>query len=195
MPELTPEQEQQLKDLPPEKLAELQKQNCPFCMIVGGKIPAKKLYEDEVCIAILDINPASPGHILVIPKEHYQIISQVPEETLAIMTRVSKAITNNLFETMNIQGTNILIQNGPAADQRAPHFIIHVIPRTENDGLQFSWNPQKIADEDLAKLFDKINSKPIQIGEVKAKPIEIKEEKKEEVKEESNLNKTLERIP
>jgi len=193
MPEMTPEQEEQLKNLPPEKLAELQKQNCPFCMIISGKIPAKKLYEDEVCIAILDINPANPGHVLVLPKEHYQIINQVPEEELAVMTRVSKAITNNMFESLGVQGSNVLIQNGPAADQKAPHFIMHIIPRMENDGLNFGWNPKKIEDAQMDEIFGKLTSTPITIGKIVTKPIE--EKKKEKVKEESNVMKSTERIP
>jgi histidine triad (HIT) family protein len=193
MPELTPEQVEQLKNLPPEKLAELQKQNCPFCMIVAGKIPAKRLYDDNECIAILDINPANPGHVLILPKEHYQIITQVPEETLAVMTRVSKALTNALFSSMDVQGSNILVQNGPAADQKAPHFLMHVIPRFENDGLNFGWQPKKLSEDDMEKIFSKLTEKPISIGTIKQKPIEEKE--KEKVKEDSNLIRSFERIP
>jgi len=193
MPELTPEQVEQLKNLPPEKLAELQKQNCPFCMIVSGKIPAKRIYEDGDCIAILDINPANLGHVLILPKEHYQIITQVPEETLAVMTRVSKAVSTALFNSLEVHGTNLLVQNGPAADQKAPHFLMHVIPRFEEDGLNFGWQPKKISEEDMDRVFNKLTEKPILIGTIKQKPIEEKE--KEKVKEDSNLIRSFERVP
>lgn len=200
MPELTPEQ---IKNMPPEQLAEMQKQNCPFCMIINGKIPSKKIYEDDVCMAILDINPANPGHVLVIPKEHFQIMPQVPDETLSRMTLVAKQISTIIFEQLGVQGTNVLIQNGPAADQRAPHFIIHVIPRVENDGMQFLWNPKKVEEAEMNQIFEKLTSKEIKVPdlhqqEAPKEPVDLdkeKEETKEEIKEDSDESSFLEKIP
>jgi histidine triad (HIT) family protein len=194
MPELTEEQMEQLKNLPPEKLAELQKQNCPFCMIISEKIPSKKIYEDEICMAILDINPANPGHVLIIPKEHYAVMPQVPDETISRMSLVAKAISQKIFDSMNVGGTNVLIQNGEAADQRAPHFIMHVIPRMENDGINFGWQPKKLSEEDMDKVEAKLKEKPIMIEKPKPKPVEIKEEK-QVVKEDSQMLKSIRRIP
>jgi histidine triad (HIT) family protein len=199
MPEgLTPEQAEQLKNMSPEQLAELQKQNCPFCKIISGEIPAKKIYEDDMCIALLDIAPANPGHVLVMPKNHYQIMPQVPDEEISRMMQVAKAISVNLFELLGVQGTNVLVQNGPAADQRAPHFIIHVIPRKENDGMNFGWQPKQANEAELEDIAVKLMAKPIKIEAHKPKEIKI-EEKAEEIEEkkegESELAKHLKRVP
>ena len=82
--EMTPEQraeiEKKLAQMSPEELAALQQQQCIFCQIVQGKIPARSLYEDDKVRVVLDINPASPGHCLIIPKDHYMVLPQVPKD-------------------------------------------------------------------------------------------------------------------
>ena len=82
MPEPTEEQrkqwEEKIKNMSPEELQELQRQQCIFCQIISSKIPSKKIYEDSTCLAVLDINPAAKGHLLLLPKEHYAIMPQVP---------------------------------------------------------------------------------------------------------------------
>src|SRR3989344_9251805 len=132
MPEMNEEQrkalEEKLKNMSPEELAKLQKQQCIFCQIVANKIPTKKIFEDEKCLAILDINPAAKGHLLLIPKEHYAIMPQVSEELLNHLTTISKKLSQLLLRALKVSGTNIFIANGLAAGQRAQHFLIHVIP-------------------------------------------------------------------
>ncbi|MEK6900770.1 MAG: HIT domain-containing protein, partial [Nanoarchaeota archaeon] len=105
----------------PEELMELQKKQCIFCQIVAEKVPAKKVFEDESIIAILDINPAAKGHILVLPKEHYAIMPQVPEEVIGHLFVVCKTLSNVLLKTLLVSGTNVFIANGLAAGQRAHH--------------------------------------------------------------------------
>ncbi|MBU1111257.1 MAG: HIT domain-containing protein [archaeon] len=135
--QMTPEQckelEEKLKKMSPDEIAELQKQQCIFCQIISGKIPSKKVYDDEHCIVVMDINPATRGHCLLLPKKHFAIMPQIPENILDHLFIVSKAMSKILLKSMRVDGTNIFVANGAAAGQRAPHFMIHIIPRKEGD--------------------------------------------------------------
>lgn len=123
------------KNMSESELEELQKKNCVFCHIASGKVPAKKVYEDEQCIAVLDINPASPGHVLLMPKEHHTIMFQVPDGVLGHIFVIAKALSQAGLKAFQTKGTTILAANGVAAGQRAPHFMIHVIPRMTGDSV------------------------------------------------------------
>jgi len=147
--------EDELKNMSPEQIAELQQKNCIFCHIVSGKVPSKKVYEDETCIGILDINPASLGHILLIPKTHYVIMPQVPEADLGHMFKVAKNLSGKLLSLLKAKGTNIFVANGAVAGQKAPHFMIHIIPRNDDDGLDLT--------------LPEGSSIPVQLEEVKSK--------------------------
>ncbi len=129
------ELEKKLKSMSPEELRQLQKQQCIFCQIISGKIPGKKIYEDKSCLAVLDINPATRGHLLLLPKEHYAIMPQVPQKELEHLFSISKILSHLLLRALHVSGSNIFITNGPAAGQRAPHFLIHLLPRKEGDHL------------------------------------------------------------
>lgn len=129
------EMEEQLKNMSPEQIRELQKQQCIFCRIAEGKIPAKKVYEDELFVAVLDINPGAAGHILLMPKEHYAILPQMPEELVAQLGMAAKHLSQAVLRALKAQGTTIIASNGLAAGQRASHFLLHIIPRMEGDGI------------------------------------------------------------
>ena len=151
MPEqITPEQlkalQEKIKQMSPEELKEFQKKQCIFCQVVAGKVQSKKIYEDENVVAILDINPANPGHVLLLTKDHYSIMPQVPDDEVAYVFMVAKALSNSMLRSIEAQGTNIVVANGVAAGQRAQHFIAHVIPRKDSDGINFIL-PQKTMDE------------------------------------------------
>lgn len=137
--QLTDEQraqlEEKLKNMSPEEIAAMQKQQCIFCKLVTGEIPSKKVYEDEKTIVILDINPAAKGHLLIIPKEHYAIMPQIPDSELGGLFGVAKRLSQLLLSTMKVEGTSVFIANGTIAGQRAQHFIMHLIPRKDGDGL------------------------------------------------------------
>ncbi len=170
-----------LKSMTPEQIAELQRKNCIFCAIVSGKIPSKKLYEDNECIAVLDIYPANPGHVLVIPKEHYQIIANISDVDIMHLFLVAKNVSNSLLRSLKVQGNSIFIANGAAAGQRAPHFMIHIIPRYENDGVGMLPMKKRFDENDVKGAVDKIR-KALGVkdfGEVKA------EMPKEEIAEEA----------
>lgn len=137
--QLTDEQkkelEEKLKNMTPDEIRELQKQQCIFCQIVSGKVPSKKIYEDDKTIVILDIYPAVKGHAIVLPKEHFAIMPQVPNKELGHFFSVAKAISHIFLRSLKATGSNVFVANGALAGQKAPHFMIHVIPRKEGDGL------------------------------------------------------------
>jgi len=127
--------EEDLKNMSPEELAAYQKANCLFCKIINKEIDAKTVYEDESTIGILDINPAAPGHVLVMPKEHHALLPQIPEDVVEHLFQVGQHISSVMLRSLDVKGTTVFVANGAAAGQRAPHFIYHIIPRKEKDGL------------------------------------------------------------
>lgn len=137
--QLPPEQkkqlEEKLKSMSPDEIAAFQKQQCIFCKIIDGSISSTRIYEDEKCIAVLDINPSAKGHLLLIPKHHFAIMPQISDEDLGHFFIVAKTLSHALLKGLKASGTNIFIANGPAAGQRAQHFLIHIIPRKEGDKL------------------------------------------------------------
>ena len=137
--QLTEEQrrelEEKLKNMSPEELREFQKQQCIFCQIIAGKIPSKIVFDDEQCVAVLDINPASPGHLLLLPKEHYAIMPQVPDKILRHLFIIAKKLSQVILKSMKVDGTNIFVANGFVAGQRAQHFMIHIIPRKGSEDI------------------------------------------------------------
>ena len=146
MPEGQQLTEEDLKNMSPEQLAELQKQNCLFCHLAADKIPSKKVFEDDMCFAILDINPASRGHMLLIPKEHYVMFPQTPENMIEHLARIVKLLSRTAIAALGAEGTNIFVANGAEAGQKAPHVIIHIIPRYEGDGIGCFELPEKQMD-------------------------------------------------
>ncbi len=148
--ELTEEQikslQEKIKQMSPEELREFQKKQCIFCQIVLGKVQSRKVYEDEKVMAILDINPGNPGHVLLLTKEHYSIMPQIPESEIPHIFTVAKSLSNSMLRAVDAQGTNIIVANGISAGQRAQHFMVHVIPRKDNDEIGFVL-PQKAMDE------------------------------------------------
>jgi histidine triad (HIT) family protein len=123
-------------------------ENCIFCQIATKKIPSKVIYEDDLVIGVLDINPANKGHVLLLTKKHYSLMMQIPDDELSHLMLASKKISFALLKALNIDGTNIFIANGQTAGQKAPHFILHIIPRFENDNINFSLYP-KIIDKNI----------------------------------------------
>ena len=118
-----------------EEVLAQQKAQCPFCQIIDGTIPAKKLYEDEKVIAILDINPAAKGHVLVIPKEHFPLLPLCPPDLFPYLFQKARDIARCVEEGVLSQGTEIFIASGGAAGQQSMHFMIHIIPREPGDGI------------------------------------------------------------
>ena len=129
------------------------KQNCIFCHIIAGRVPSKEVYSDDKVKAILDINPANPGHVLILPKEHYMILPQVPDELIGYLGMVGKAISKACLRALKAQGTNVFVANGAAAGQKAGHVMVHVIPRKTNDGQQaFALPHRQLPDAQYEKI-------------------------------------------
>ncbi|MBR9690845.1 HIT domain-containing protein [Candidatus Woesearchaeota archaeon] len=154
--------EEELKNMTSEQIAELQKQNCIFCKIISKEIPSKVVHDDELCIAILDINPANEGHTLIIPKEHYQIMPQVPGDTLGHMFNISKKISKALLMSALSKSTSIFVANGAAAGQKSPHFMIHVIPRQDKNEF-FTLQGKETSASDLDQMQKSLTAKLQQI--------------------------------
>ncbi|HLC81777.1 MAG TPA: HIT domain-containing protein [Candidatus Nanoarchaeia archaeon] len=141
--------QEKMKQMSPAELAEFQKQQCLFCKIISGAISSKKIYEDQVCLAVLDIAPASIGHLLIIPREHYSIMPQVPDEVLGHIMVIAKRLSQIMLKALRASGTTVFAANGGAAGQRSQHFVLHLIPRKEGDHvLDF---PEKIIPKGLVE--------------------------------------------
>lgn len=111
-------------------------ENCIFCKIVNNEIPSYKIYEDELCIAILDISQMTYGHTLVIPKAHYEnIFDQDSELTGQLHKRVGD-VAKLLKEKLNLDAINVLNNNGSIAGQEVMHYHVHLIPRSSNDDFK-----------------------------------------------------------
>jgi len=185
---MTPEQrkelEEKLKKMSPGEIAELQKQQCIFCQLLVGKFPTHKIYEDDLCVAILDKFPAVKGHMLLIPKEHIAIMPQVPEKVLNHLFVVAKALSKILLKALKVTGTNIFVANGLAAGQRTTHFVIHIIPRKEGDEL-LKIDDKILPADMMGKIKLAIQDKLNQLLGVKEEVQHtLKEEKEETVEEE-----------
>lgn len=100
--------------------------DCIFCKIINGDIPCMKVYEDDVCLAYLDINPDSDGHTLIIPKKHYKDIYDIPNDTLSHIYDISKKIMNMLKEKLGCDGFTLLQNNGSI--QEVKHYHLHIKP-------------------------------------------------------------------
>ncbi|MFT4304169.1 MAG: HIT family protein [Candidatus Woesearchaeota archaeon] len=109
-----------------------------FKKIIDGEIPSVKLYEDDKCISILDINPNNKGHALVIPKIESETITDCPDDILQHIILIAKKIAAKQIKELNCHGYNILVNNKPASGQIIPHLHIHIIPRYDKDGNWFA---------------------------------------------------------
>ena len=131
-------------------------ENCIFCRIANGDIPSRTINEDDHFRVILDNGPATRGHALILPKEHYKDLSEIPEETAAEAMIVAKKVSALLVKQLHADGLNLVQNNGETAGQTVKHFHIHLIPRYENDGQHILWNPTHPTDEELDSVLKDI---------------------------------------
>lgn len=130
--------------------------SCIFCKIAAGEIPSFKVYEDDLVLAYLDINPFTKGHTLVIPKKHSANLLETDDETLAaVITRVKK-IAAHLKAKLGADGFNILQNNGEAAGQTVHHLHFHIVPRFGGATTEISFANGKGDFDALAKLAEEI---------------------------------------
>ncbi|MBI2545872.1 HIT family protein [Candidatus Woesearchaeota archaeon] len=157
---LTPEEQkamqEKLKNMSPEELRNLQKQQCLFCQIISGKVNARRVYDDDKVVAVLDINPASLGHVLLIPREHYQILPQMPDDEIAHLFNIAKGISGAVLRAFQVQGTTIFVANGVAAGQKATHVMVHIIPRHEGDKAALDIPEYQINEENMKVIHKRL---------------------------------------
>lgn len=133
-------------------------ENCIFCKIAGGQIPSTTLYEDEQFRVILDLGPASKGHALILPKEHYADVCALDGEIAAKVLPLAARIGEAMKKSLGCAGFNLVQNNGKAAGQTVFHFHMHVIPRYEDGPDMVSWAPQSASPEELQVVADMIRS-------------------------------------
>ncbi len=116
-------------------------EDCIFCKIVAGELPAQKLYEDDRTFAFMDIAPATRGHLLVIPKQHARNLLEIDPDDLAAVAKTAQMFAQRASDRLGADGVNLINSCGPAAWQTVFHFHMHVIPRYIDDPLKLPWAP------------------------------------------------------
>ena len=124
--------------------------DCLFCKIVAGDLPATIVDQDDKTVSFMDINPATKGHALVVPREHCSDLLAIGEDDLDAVMRSAQRLAKRAIDNLNADGVNLLNSCGPAAWQTVFHFHVHVVPRYDNDPLELPWTP-KPGDEDEIK--------------------------------------------
>jgi histidine triad (HIT) family protein len=133
-------------------------EDCIFCKIAKGEIKSFVVHEDDLTKSFLDVNPVSPGHTLIIPKEHYENIQDIPEKVLKRITAISKKLSKNYREKLNVSGFNLLNASGKDAQQSVFHFHMHLVPRYPNDNLDLWFHGKNTVKETPEETFSKIKS-------------------------------------
>lgn len=131
-------------------------ESCIFCKIANGEIPSATLYEDEDFRVILDLGPASKGHALILPKEHYRDLYEIPEELAAKAMKTAKKVVTAMKQVLDCDGYNLVQNNGEAAGQTVFHFHMHLIPRYKGDGVGVTWKPGELDDKTRDEILAEI---------------------------------------
>ena len=132
--------------------------NCIFCKLANGDIPTNTIYEDEDFIVFMDNAPATKGHALVVPKDHFANIYEIDEEILGKAVKVGQKVAKHVTPILGCEGFNLLQNNGEVAGQTIFHFHMHLIPRykdMENSGL-LETTPNEVPAEELKDLCEQL---------------------------------------
>ena len=130
--------------------------DCIFCKVVAGEIPGEVVDSDDRTVTVMDINPATRGHVVVIPREHAENVVDVSDEDLAATMIAAKRMVERMQRTLAPAGFNVLSNMGREAWQSVFHFHVHVIPRYADDPLQLPWLPEPADPTDLASVASEI---------------------------------------
>ena len=169
-------------------------EDCGYCNVSDSE----KIFEDDISIIAFHPKPAVPGHLLVIPKQHFTIFEQVPDDVAGHLFSVANNALTAIFEKTRASGTNLIVENGTAAGQKTAHFTINVLPRTENDGLEFDWDTADTTEEQLSSVELRIKNEHENPGDFEAKKEPIRVDYKKEIipdSEEDYKLKQLRRFP
>lgn len=135
----------------------MRQDNCIFCKIAAGDIPSATIYEDADFRVILDIEPASKGHALILPKEHYANLYELSDEVAAKALVVAKKVISKMTEILGCDGYNVVQNNGEAAGQTVFHFHIHLIPRYKDDEVNIAWKQGCLTEKIKTEILEKMN--------------------------------------
>jgi histidine triad (HIT) family protein len=130
--------------------------DCLFCGIVEGSIPSERIDEDERTVTFMDINPATPGHALVVPREHSADLMEIGEDDLTATILASQRVSKRMKDALDADGIDLINACGAAAWQTVFHFHIHVVPRYEDDPLKLPWVPEPGDPDEISKIATKL---------------------------------------
>jgi len=137
----------------------MKNENCIFCKIANGEVPSAVIYEDDDFRVILDMGPASKGHALVVPKEHYINLFDLSDELASKALIVAKKVICKMKDVLGCDGYNIVQNNEEAAGQTVMHFHIHLIPRYKEDQVGLGWKMGKLSDADRDEILAMLKTK------------------------------------
>lgn len=139
-----------------EHIDKMKDENCIFCKIANGEIPSRTLYEDDDFRVIMDLAPATKGHSLILPKNHYKNVYEIADETAAKVLPLAKKMATLMTEKLGADGFNIVQNNNEVAGQTVFHFHVHLIPRYNDDNQSLVMKPQEMTDAQLDEIRDMI---------------------------------------
>jgi histidine triad (HIT) family protein len=128
--------------------------NCIFCKVIAGELPSQRVDEDERTVTFMDINPATRGHALVVPRRHARDLLEISPEDLAATALAAQRIARRIQEQLGVDGVNLLNSCGEAAWQTVFHFHVHVIPRYHDDPLRLPWTPGPGDPDEISAAAD-----------------------------------------
>ncbi|MCI1655022.1 MAG: HIT family protein [Lachnospiraceae bacterium] len=130
--------------------------NCIFCKLANGEIPTRSIYQDDTFNVILDADPATKGHALILPKDHYANLFELPDEVAAKAFVLAKKLAAVMKERLHADGFNLVQNNGEIAGQTVFHFHLHLIPRYKNDGNgeKLCWNHESFTEAQFDEIRD-----------------------------------------
>tara|TARA_Y100000310_G_C20605954_1_gene775486 strand:- start:228 stop:740 length:513 start_codon:yes stop_codon:yes gene_type:complete len=168
---------------------------CEYCTL---KAETLMLYMDDNIAAFLPEKGIAAGQVTIMTREHFPILELVPDEVVGHIFAIANVLTMVIFDALGAQGTNIIVQNGVPAGQIVPHFAVQLIPRNENDGIDFTWQPKQMAEEDLEKFKVSIAKEMNTLSEAQIQPALVREPettKKISDNKENYMLKHLKKIP
>ena len=134
------------------------KDDCIFCKLANGVFPTNSIYEDEKFNVILDVSPANRGHALILPKQHFDNIFEIDDETASKIMPLAKKIATAVKKVTECDGVNVQQNNGTAAGQSVFHLHVHIIPRFDDDKFKLVWDPKSFSDEELAATAEELRA-------------------------------------
>ena len=134
------------------------KDDCIFCKLANGVFPTNSIYEDENFNVILDVSPANRGHALILPKQHFDNIFEIDDETASKIMPLAKKIATAVKKVTGCDGVNVQQNNGTAAGQSVFHLHVHISPRFDDDKFKLVWDPKSFSDEELAATAEELRA-------------------------------------